>query len=219
MEDSIIEREREEVVSRPKPQESEFKYTSPPPDRNTLNLSDFLNPRSMLTPGVAGSMVMLIANTLWVQFMIPQKWSALTLSFLLIIPILMKFSASIFEDLIYFVFNGLIVFALAVNTNFVGTKLQEISGVAVRASLDTQKINRALKNLPVVATTDTNQEVEKINHMQLAANDQQEIQNFRLSSTNRNVNKDSAKQDEKKKQEKNKDKSNKDNRQFFQKWF
>lgn len=218
MEDSIIEKEREEVISKPKHHhENKIKYT--PPDSSNLNLSDFLNPRSMLTPGVAGSLVMLIANTLWVQFMVPQKWSALTLSFLLIIPILIKCTASLFEYVIYFVFNGLIVFALAVNTNFVGSKLQEISGVVVQASLDTQKINTALKNLPIAAATDTEREAKKINHMQLAANDHQEIQNFKLLADNSDDNKDSSKQEEKKKQENNKDKNNKDDRKFFQQWF
>ena len=42
----------------------------------------------MLTPGVAGSVVMVIANTLYVEFLLPQKYTALILSFLLIIPII-----------------------------------------------------------------------------------------------------------------------------------
>lgn len=86
----------------------------------------FLNPRSMLTPGVAGSVVMVIANTMWIEFMIPQKWTALVLSFLIIIPILMQFGVSLIENIIYFMFNGLIIFALSVNTNFAGRKLQDI---------------------------------------------------------------------------------------------
>lgn len=80
----------------------------------------------MLTPGIAGSVVMVIANTMWIEFMIPQKWTALVLSFLIIIPILMQFGVSLIENIIYFMFNGLIIFALSVNTNFAGRKLQDI---------------------------------------------------------------------------------------------
>jgi energy-coupling factor transporter transmembrane protein EcfT len=48
-----------------------------------MKAQQFLNPKSMITPGVAGSMVMLITNTLVIQFGLPGRWISLSLSFLL----------------------------------------------------------------------------------------------------------------------------------------
>lgn len=222
MENNVIERKQDQVASQNNPQESDFRYTPPPtqPEENNVKLTDFLNPRSMLSPGVAGSLVMLVANTLWVQFMVPQKWSALALSFLLIIPVLIRFSATIFENVIYFIFNGLIVFALAVNTNFVGAKIQEITMSGEQASLDTQKINTALKNSLMVASTSTDQKINKINHIQLANNDDSTIANLGLAANNRKNGKtDFSKQTEKKSEEKHNNEKNKKDRNFFGKWF
>lgn len=132
-----------------------------------MKVKDFVNPRSMLTPGVAGSLVMLIANTLWVQFIVPQKWSALLLSFLLIIPIVIKYPTSLFEKIIYFIFNGLIIFALAINTNFAGGKIADF--VSDSKMTDMGFISEKMpviqlamnSNQPIViadnSTTDTNE--------------------------------------------------------------
>ena len=171
----------------------------------------------MLTPGIAGSIVMVIANTLWLEFMIPQKWTALILSFLLIIPILIRFSASYVENAIYFTFNGLIVFALAVNSNFAGRKLQEI------AASDNKTI--AIQQLPQVfntmlaSTISTNQDlqIKKMNGIQLASNSDQSIL-IRVSENNQQ---DSTQKENKKSEGKDKKKrsKDKDDREFFESWF
>lgn len=88
-----------------------------------MRFKEFLNPKSMLTPAIAGSFIMIIANTLWVQFALPPKWSALFLSFLFLVPVLKDYIASILEKIIYFFFNGLIVFSLSINTNFAAGKI------------------------------------------------------------------------------------------------
>src|SRR6185436_8596741 len=48
-------------------------------------------------------------------------------SYLLLIPILQVYSASFIEKCIYFFFNGLIVFAMAINTNFAGHVLNTMA--------------------------------------------------------------------------------------------
>ena len=45
------------------------------------------------------------------------------LSFLIIVPIIIKYSGTFFEKLTYFVFNGLIIYSLAISTNIAGEKL------------------------------------------------------------------------------------------------
>lgn len=92
-----------------------------------MKFKEFLNPKSMMTPAIAGSFIMIIANTLWLQFAISQKWTALFLSFLFLVPVLKSFTASFLERSIYFIFNALIVFSMAVNTNYAGKVLSEFA--------------------------------------------------------------------------------------------
>lgn len=106
-----------------------------------MKLNDFLNPRSMLTPGVAGMVIMGISNTLWVSFSIPKTWSSLLLSFLLAILVSRKFTAALYEKAIFIIFNTLIIFSLAVNTNFAGRKISEFSSYETMASVTQYSAN------------------------------------------------------------------------------
>ena len=45
------------------------------------SISQFLTPEAMLTPGVAGSLAMMITNALAVNFNAPRAWTGLVLSF------------------------------------------------------------------------------------------------------------------------------------------
>ena len=45
--------------------------------------NEFLNPKSMVTPGIAGAMTMMITNTLHQQFGAPVNWTGLTISFVI----------------------------------------------------------------------------------------------------------------------------------------
>lgn len=93
-----------------------------------MKFHDFLNPKSMITPGIAGMFIMGISNALWVTFSIPKAGSSLFLSFLLALLVLKKITvAAFYERAIYLVFNTLIIFSLAVNTNFAGRKISEAS--------------------------------------------------------------------------------------------
>ncbi len=40
------------------------------------DVKEFLNPKSTLTPGVAGVIAMLVANSMWVAFGLRQAWTA-----------------------------------------------------------------------------------------------------------------------------------------------
>jgi hypothetical protein len=82
-------------------------------------MKEFLNPKSMLTPGVAGAVTMLISNTLWFQFELPQKWTALTVSFLLGL-IVVAADLPVWQRLAYWVINSLIIFSVGAGTSAVG---------------------------------------------------------------------------------------------------
>lgn len=185
-----------------------------------MKWKDFLNPRSMLTPGIAGSVVMVIANTLWVEFMIPQKWSALLLSFLLIIPILVQFSATLIENVVYFLFNGLIIFALAVNSNFAGRKIHEIV-------TNPKSVAYFKSSSPSEFLSADEIKVMKVKGVQLALNSKHNTSTYGIYASDDTLQKDSllAQNDnkdseEKAKEQEDKSKSkNKEDRDFFQPWF
>jgi hypothetical protein len=86
-------------------------------------MQDFLNPKSMVTPGVSGAVIMAIASALWVNFELPQKWTALLLSFLVCSFIFSSLVGAALAGmpplwrLVLYVFNSLIVFAIATGTN------------------------------------------------------------------------------------------------------
>jgi hypothetical protein len=190
-----------------------------------MKWDDFLNPRSMLTPGIAGSMVMVITNTLWVEFMVPQKWTALVLSFLLIIPILLKFAASWFENIVYFVFNGLIVFSLAVNTNFAGRKVQEISANRMGIA---QYFPKAFTTSRILSDSTSNALPEAHHLHQLASlSDERMItsiiqaphQSDVKNNDVKNNSEHKKKSEEKRDQQERKKQKKQEKREFFEKWF
>lgn len=78
---------------------------------------DFLNPKSMLTPGIAGGIVMMISNTLLVQFALPARWTALALSALLGVVVFVATAIPLWQRIIYYIFNSLIIFCIAVGSN------------------------------------------------------------------------------------------------------
>ena len=93
-----------------------------------MNAKEFLNPNSMLTPGIAGGVTMIISNSLWVQFALTQKWTALVLSFVLGLLVLVNMRAAIWQKGIYYILNSLIIFTIGVGANTIG-----IGNVAVAA--------------------------------------------------------------------------------------
>ncbi len=78
----------------------------------TTNIDRFLTPESMITPGVAGSMAMMIGNTIHYQFGVPNGWSILVLSFLIGLLVLAKSGSMITRGVLYVV-NSLVIFCMA----------------------------------------------------------------------------------------------------------
>src|SRR5262245_50632738 len=86
--------------------------------------SEFLNPKSMLTPGMAGGIITLISNTLLIQFDLPAKWTALVLSVLIALLVVVIASISIWQRAIFCILNSLIIFSVEMGANKVGEDLE-----------------------------------------------------------------------------------------------
>jgi len=81
-------------------------------------MDQFLNSKSMITPGVAGGVVTLIAATLSSQFGLPAKWIALAASLLVALLIFFADQAeTVLPRLIILLLNTFIIFSVAVGTN------------------------------------------------------------------------------------------------------
>jgi hypothetical protein len=81
-------------------------------------MNDFLNSKSMITPGVAGGLVTLIAATASSQFGMPAKWVALIASALIALFIFISDKAGpVAARMIVFVLNACIIFSVSVGTN------------------------------------------------------------------------------------------------------
>jgi hypothetical protein len=75
-------------------------------------LEKFLTPEAMLTPGAAGGITTLIANTLYANFGLPPAHIGLVLSFLFGL-LVMATPKQIWAKMIYYVLNSLIIFCVA----------------------------------------------------------------------------------------------------------
>ena len=84
-------------------------------------VEEFLQPKAMLTPGIAGGITMLIANALWVTFSLPPRWTSLVLSFLLgLLVFVATTRAPLWQRAVYYLLNSLIIFSVSIGTNYVG---------------------------------------------------------------------------------------------------
>jgi hypothetical protein len=92
-------------------------------------MQDFLNAKSMVTPGVAGGLIMVISNTCWTQFNLPPKWTALALSALLGLLVVCILIAPFWQKVLLWLFNALIIFSMAMGTNQAGVNLKAQSEV------------------------------------------------------------------------------------------
>ena len=97
-----------------------------------MKSQDFLNPSSMITPGVAGGIVMLITNSLINQFDLSGPKVALGLSFLVGALVFLARTVPFWQRVIYYVLNSLIIFAMATGTAFVGNKAEaKVAGPSI----------------------------------------------------------------------------------------
>lgn len=121
----------------------------------SLNLESFLQPNSMITPGVAGGMVTLIANTAWMQFDLPAKWVALLVSACFGFLVLKGLSTSLYTRGIYFVLNTLIIFSMAMGTNTAAVQMSVSSEEEV--STESEALNFQLFPVSYADTNETQQ--------------------------------------------------------------
>lgn len=85
-------------------------------------LKEFLNPHSMLTPGLCGGVTMLITNTLAAQFGAPPNYTALAVSFLFGLIVFAATATTLWLRLVFWLLNSLIIFSIGLGTNQVGVK-------------------------------------------------------------------------------------------------
>jgi len=86
-------------------------------------VEEFLQPKAMLTPGIAGGVTMLIANALWVAFSLPPRWTSLVLSFLLGLLVFVATRVPWWQRAVYYLLNSLIIFSVSIGTNYAGVGL------------------------------------------------------------------------------------------------
>lgn len=78
---------------------------------------EFLHAKSMLTPGIAGAITMLITNTLHQQFELPHRWVALVLSLILGTLVFGDRRTVLWQRCVFYLLNALIIFSMAVGVN------------------------------------------------------------------------------------------------------
>jgi hypothetical protein len=87
-------------------------------------LQNFLTPEAMLTPGIAGTLSMTIANTLYVSLGSPPAWTALLLSFVFGVLVLAEDRKPKIRFVLY-VLNSLVIFCMAWGVNSVSSGSKE----------------------------------------------------------------------------------------------
>jgi len=93
-----------------------------------MDVKEFLNAKSMLTPGVAGLVAMLITNSLHAQFGMPSRWIALALSFLIGSLVFADAATRLLPRVVLYVINSLIIFSIAVGSNVAGAAATKPEG-------------------------------------------------------------------------------------------
>lgn len=95
---------------------------------------EFLNSKSMLTPGAAGSLTMLITNVLHQQFALPPAWVALILSLLLGTVVFGDEAVrALWKRGVFYLVNSMVIFAMAVGVNAAGGAIATPGASAIRA--------------------------------------------------------------------------------------
>ncbi len=82
-------------------------------------MQEFLNPKSMLTPGIAGSLMMFLVNGINYQFPeIPNRYLALCLSFVIgaVVWLSKKKGETLLNKAIYWALNSLVIFVVGFGT-------------------------------------------------------------------------------------------------------
>ncbi len=84
-------------------------------------MKEFLNPKSMVTPGVAGATMMFLVNGLSVPFPdLPARYVALGLSFMIGLLVVNAVKLKLLERGVYWVLNSLVIFVVGFGANSLG---------------------------------------------------------------------------------------------------
>ena len=123
--------------------------------KNKLN--EFLNPKSMLTPGICGALVMTITNAVGTSFGVVgvgRTVMSLALSFLIGTLVFAATTKSIGQKLVFYVLNSLIIFSTAAGTNSAGQAAVSASSPAASSTpaipVHTQVVERVITNIHFV---------------------------------------------------------------------
>lgn len=175
-------------------------------------VKDFLNPNSMITPGVAGSITMMIANTLWVNFGLEPKYTALMLCLLLGLVVLAELKVPLWQKPVYYILNVLIIYSVSAGTNVVGmtanssnlaSQTTQITEEAVAVSLQLPSIHNFFINSAMAKQLSTQKSKSASNQ------DTIKSASIKLTTTTETA----------KSKLKPSEKSKRKGRKFFQSWF
>lgn len=101
-------------------------------------LNEFLNQKSMLTPGAAGGSTLLITNALGSTFGLPLGYVALLISGLFGLSVAaLAAGVPVWQRGVFFVLNTLIIFCVAMGSNSAGQKVSEARATNVTVSFVT----------------------------------------------------------------------------------
>ncbi len=104
------------------------------------DVKDFLNPNSMLTPGIAGGITMTIANSLWVNFDLPPKYTAIAMCLLLGLMVLAELKAPVWQKPVYYIINVLIIFSVSAGSNVVGMSASQLKILSEASQTEEKKL-------------------------------------------------------------------------------
>jgi hypothetical protein len=105
-------------------------------------IQEFLTPEAMLTPGVAGSLTMMITNALATNFTMPRAWVGLGLSFLFGLLVLVS-ARQLLTKCVFYVLNSLVIFCVAVGANGIGVASSQQATISLVTSAYAQELKPA----------------------------------------------------------------------------
>ena len=119
-----------------------------PPKKTAGALKEFLNPHSMLTPGLCGGITLLITNTLAAQFGAPPNYTGLGISCLFGLIVFAATSTVLWLRLVFWVLNSLIIFSIALGTNQIGVRASKNISVSSSLPLPVGNVSMAYLHVP-----------------------------------------------------------------------
>lgn len=109
-------------------------------------IQSFLTPESMLTPGAAGALTMMITNTIAFHFSMPRAWVGLLISFIFGLLVLVS-ARKLLPKIVYYILNSLIIFCVAVGANGLGGTTSRVASTQLINSAFAQEIDHSPNQL------------------------------------------------------------------------